>query len=115
VGLTTLDCIYRVDHVPTADEKVVAQDSLLVAGGPATNAAVMFRHLGHQAAVVSALGQHPITSLIRTDLAAQQVELSDLTPNSPNPPPLSTILVTAAELAAHHCQYFGTRAGLSNF
>lgn len=96
VGLTTLDCIYRVERVPTADEKVVAQDSLLVAGGPATNAAVMFRHLGDQAVIAAALGQHAIASLVRADLAAQRVDLMDLTPTCPEPPPLSTILVTAA-------------------
>ncbi|MEM6869477.1 MAG: sugar kinase, partial [Cyanobacteria bacterium P01_C01_bin.121] len=38
VGMTTLDCIYRAEHPPTANEKVVAQKSLMVAGGPATNA-----------------------------------------------------------------------------
>lgn len=95
VGLTTLDCIYRVEHVPSADEKVVAQESLLVAGGPATNAAVMFRHLGHEAVVVSALGKHPVASLIRADLAEQKVQLIDLMPDAVEPPPLSTILVTA--------------------
>lgn len=96
MGLTTLDCIYRVEHIPGADEKVVAQESLLVAGGPATNAAVMFRHLGHKAVVVSALGDHPVTSLIQADLAEQKVKLIDLMPATLEPPPLSTILVTAA-------------------
>jgi len=96
VGLTTLDCIYRVEQVPAADEKVVAQDSLLVAGGPATNAAVMFRHLGNEAVVASALGSHAITSLVRADLAEQAVETIDLTPMAVDPPPVSTILVTAA-------------------
>lgn len=96
VGLTTLDCIYRVGHVPTADEKVLAHDSLLVAGGPATNAAVMFRYLGNEAILLSAVGRHPTASLIHADLATQQVTLVDLTPSSDQPPPLSTILVTAA-------------------
>lgn len=96
MGLTTLDCIYRVDRVPAADEKVVARDSLMVAGGPATNAAVMFRHLGNEAIVVSALGQHPVTSLIRLDLKEQGVDHMDLLPNEASSPPLSTIMVTAA-------------------
>lgn len=96
VGLTTLDCIYQVDHVPQPDEKLVAQDCLLVAGGPATNAAVAFRHLGNQATVLSALGRHSVTSLIQADLAEQGVKIIDLLPNTADPPPLSTILVTAA-------------------
>ncbi|MGF1567884.1 MAG: PfkB family carbohydrate kinase [Nodosilinea sp.] len=96
VGLITLDFIYQVAQVPTRDEKVVAQDALLVAGGPATNAAVTFGHFGHQARVMGALGQHPVTSLVHADLAAHGVEVMDLSPDATEPPPLSTILVTAA-------------------
>ncbi len=98
VGLITLDCIYRVDSVPASDEKIVAQDCLLVAGGPATNAAVAFRWLDQGAQLVGAVGQHPLTSLIRADLAAQGVELCNeqVDEQTQAPPPLSTILVTAA-------------------
>jgi len=96
VGLITLDCIYRVDSVPASDEKIVAQDCLLVAGGPVTNAAVAFCYLGQEARLLGALGQHPLTSLIRADLAAQGVDIWDWQAQSLAPPPLSTILVTAA-------------------
>ncbi len=96
VGLITLDCIYRVDHVPASDEKLVALDSLLVAGGPATNAAIAFAALGNRATLVGALGQHPLAHLIHTDLSRYGVEVVDLTPDLDAPPPLSTILVTAA-------------------
>ncbi|HEY9762139.1 MAG TPA: PfkB family carbohydrate kinase [Trichocoleus sp.] len=96
VGLVTLDCIYQVEHVPASDEKLVASDSLLVAGGPATNAAVAFRYLGNSAAVMGVLGQHAVGSLIRADLTEQKVILHDLMPNRVDPPPLSTILVTTS-------------------
>ncbi len=96
MGLITLDCIYRVDHVPSSDEKMVADDSLLVAGGPATNAAIAFAALGNRARVVGALGQHPLAALVRAELASYGVEVIDLTPHRADPPPLSTILVTAA-------------------
>ncbi|MGF1517588.1 MAG: PfkB family carbohydrate kinase [Nodosilinea sp.] len=96
VGLITLDCIYRVSHVPSSDEKLVAEDSLLVAGGPATNAAIAFAALGHRAVVMGALGQHPLARLIRAELASYGVEVVDLTPELDAPPPLSTILVTAS-------------------
>ncbi|PSN14331.1 ribokinase, partial [filamentous cyanobacterium CCT1] len=96
VGLITLDCIYRVDHVPSSDEKIVAADSLLVAGGPATNAAIAFAALGNRATVVGSLGQHPLTALIRAELATYSIDVVDLTPDLQAPPPLSTILVTAA-------------------
>ena len=96
MGLITLDCIYRVDHVPSSDEKLVAEESLLVAGGPATNAAIAFAALGNRARLAGALGQHPLADLIRTDLATYGVEVVDLTSELRSPPPLSTILVTAA-------------------
>ncbi|MGB3136913.1 MAG: PfkB family carbohydrate kinase [Nodosilinea sp.] len=96
VGLITLDCIYRVDHVPHSDEKIVAEASLLAAGGPATNAAIAFAALGNRATLVGALGQHPLATLIRAELADYGVEVVDLMPQLAAPPPLSTILVTAA-------------------
>lgn len=95
VGLITLDCLYRIDHVPASDEKIVAADSLLVAGGPATNAAVAFRQLGNEAVLLGSVGHHAMTSLIRADLEHCGVTLVDGDRDRQAPPPLSTILVTA--------------------
>ena len=95
VGLTTLDLIYGVAHLPQSNEKQTAADLAIAAGGPATNAAVTFRHLGNQAKLMSAVGQHPLTGLVRADLATQQVELVDLAPDRIDPLPLSSIMVTA--------------------
>jgi sugar/nucleoside kinase (ribokinase family) len=94
VGITTLDLIYGVSHIPQANEKQTAAALEIAAGGPATNAAVTFRHLGDRAKLLSVLGQHPLTDLVRADLDAQQVELLDLMPDRAEPPPLSSILVT---------------------
>jgi sugar/nucleoside kinase (ribokinase family) len=94
VGLTTLDLMYGVAGLPQANEKQVATDLAIAAGGPATNAAVAFRHLGNQAVLLSAVGQHPLVELVRSDLGAQQVELRDLASARTEPPPLSSILVT---------------------
>jgi sugar/nucleoside kinase (ribokinase family) len=95
VGLTTLDLIYGVAHLPKSNEKQTAADLAIAAGGPATNAAVTFRHLGNRAKLLSVIGQHPLTGLVRADLAAQQVEILDLAPDRDDPPPLSSIMVTA--------------------
>lgn len=96
VGLTTLDLIYQAVHPPAANQKIVALDYVMAAGGPATNAAVAFSHAGGNATVLAALGEHPMTQLIRTELADYQVKLADLTPDSSTPPPVSSIIVTAA-------------------
>ncbi|MEB3356751.1 MAG: PfkB family carbohydrate kinase [Synechococcales bacterium] len=96
VGLITLDLIYRVAQLPQANQKIVALDTVLAAGGPATNAAVAFSHLGNRATVLGVLGCHPLRSLISTDLENCGVAIADLQPTHTAPPPTSSILVTAA-------------------
>ncbi|MFQ3627833.1 MAG: PfkB family carbohydrate kinase [Cyanobacteriota bacterium] len=96
VGLTTLDLIYQVEAVPSSNQKVVARDVAIAAGGPATNAAVTFAHLGGEAVLLSSLGQHPMTGLIRADLATWGVQSFDLDPERQDSPAVSSILVTAA-------------------
>lgn len=94
VGLVTLDLIYLVDRPPLPNQKIVASDYTVSAGGPATNAAVAFSHLGKSAIVLGALGTHPMTQLIRSDLQQCGVTLLDLAPNRAEPPPVSSIMVT---------------------
>ena len=96
VGLITLDCIYQTRSALQSNEKQVAEDVLLAAGGPATNAAIAFSALGGHAKLVGVLGQHPLATVIRDDLAQHGVELVDLLPTVTAPPPFSSILVNAA-------------------
>ncbi|PSB11550.1 ribokinase [Pleurocapsa sp. CCALA 161] len=96
VGLTTLDFIYLSDRPVQANQKLVAQEYLTVAGGPATNAAVTFNYFGNQAKLLSVLGKHPLTELIKSDLAQQGVATVDLIPDKSDTPPVSSIIVTAA-------------------
>jgi len=94
VGLITLDLIYLADSPPQNNQKLVATDYTVAAGGPATNAAVAFSHLGNQATVLGVLGSHPMTQLIYTDLENYQVAIIDLDSNKDTPPPVSSIIVT---------------------
>ncbi len=98
VGVTTLDCIYQADHPPSANEKVAASKSLMVAGGPATNAAVTFAQLhgSNRATLASVIGSHPLTGIITEDLLGQGVTLADLDSQRIAPPPISSIVVSAA-------------------
>ncbi|ABW30198.1 PfkB family carbohydrate kinase [Acaryochloris marina] len=96
IGLSTLDIIYLASGPPQANQKLVALDSLISAGGPATNAAATFAHLGNSAHLLSAMGQHPITQLMRSDLASVSPSIlhTDLTPTQTQSPPVSSIVVT---------------------
>ncbi|MDZ7955730.1 sugar kinase [Nostoc sp. DedQUE09] len=94
VGLATLDLIYLADSAPKNNQKIVATDHTLAAGGPATNAAVTFNYLGNQATVLGVVGSHPMTQLIRDDLANYKVAIADLKPSTDLVPPVSSIIVT---------------------
>ncbi|GAB7052963.1 PfkB family carbohydrate kinase [Catenuloplanes indicus] len=95
-GLCTLDVIQSVTRVPGANEKVTALRQTVAAGGPATNAAVTFAHLGGTATLLTGIGRHPLAGGIRADLASCRVAVRDLTPDHDGPPSVSSILVTAA-------------------
>ena len=94
VGLATLDFIYLTNNFLKQNEKIVAIDQTIAAGGPASNAAVTFAHLGNQANLLTVIGKHPISNLIKTDLANYNVQIKDLDPQKLNPPPVSSIIVT---------------------
>lgn len=93
VGLTTLDIIYLTDHFPHSNEKIVALDQTIAAGGPATNAAITFQYFNHQATVLSMIGSHPISQLICAELEECEISVFDLDPFYQEPPPASSIIV----------------------
>lgn len=94
VGLLTLDLIYLTAKLPRPNQKQVALDYTLAAGGPATNSAVTFRYLGDRSTLLSAAGTHPMTHFALAELHQQQVKLVDLNPTHVDPIATSSILVT---------------------
>ena len=96
VGLTTLDFIYQSDRPLQPNQKLVARDYLTAAGGPATNAAVAFSYFDNWAKLLTVLGQHPTSQLIRSDLDNYPVEIVDLIPDRLDSPPVSSIIVLTA-------------------
>lgn len=94
LGLATLDLVYLAEKPPGENQKVVAVDSTIAAGGPATNAAVAFSGLGNAAVLAGVFGTHAIAQLIRADLAEYNVRIIDLQPGRSHSPPVSSIIVT---------------------
>ncbi|MGK7935928.1 MAG: sugar kinase [Xenococcaceae cyanobacterium] len=94
IGLTTLDLIYLTTRLPRNNEKIVALQQTIAAGGPATNAAVTFNCLGSKAKLLSIIGKHPLSNLIQSDLEEYAVESSDLEADKSQSPPVSSIFVT---------------------
>jgi sugar/nucleoside kinase (ribokinase family) len=96
VGLSTIDVIYSLKSFPEPNSKVTAKSQNVFVGGPATNAAITFAHLGGQATLVTALGRHPLASLVRGELRKYSVRLTDLHPAFDEVPVISSIFVNSA-------------------
>jgi sugar/nucleoside kinase (ribokinase family) len=92
-GVAVLDVQQTVDRLPGPDEKLVANDLLVASGGPAANAAVTAAALGVGARLVTRIGDSPLGTLIRADLAAHGVEVVDHA-GPRDQPAVSTVLVT---------------------
>jgi sugar/nucleoside kinase (ribokinase family) len=96
VGLVTVDIIYLAEAPPGPNQKLAADDFSLAAGGPATNAAVAFAHLGGEATVIGVLGRHALAGLVSAELAGRGIRLLDLKPEEATAPPLSSVVVSRA-------------------
>lgn len=106
VGLITLDFLYLAEEFPNRNQKIVAADYTVAAGGPATNAAVTFNYLGKSsqkfleqslqkpAQVCGVLGATSLAEIIRCELKQQGVEIIDLMPESNSLPPISSVIIT---------------------
>jgi sugar/nucleoside kinase (ribokinase family) len=95
VGLSTIDVLYYVDSLPSFDSKVVARSQTVLVGGPATNAAIAFSHLGGAAILVTTIGRHPLAQLVADDLDQFPIKYVDLDPQFDKAPVLSSIVVSA--------------------
>ncbi len=92
-GLATVDVVQTVAAPPGANDKIVASAAIVEGGGPALNGAVAAALLGASAVLVSAVGDGPLSGVVRADLYRYAVELADCGPPGYDPP-LSTVLVT---------------------
>ena len=94
VGLTTIDIQYLVDTFPASNSKTVAATFAMSVGGPATNAAIAFAHLGGKSHLMSAIGNNQFTPFIESELRHYNVEFTDLSPLANQLPTVSSIVTT---------------------
>ena len=93
VGLSTIDLIHTVDAFPSPNSKAVAHAQELFVGGPATNAAITFSHLGGKTTLAAAVGRNQLAAIIKDDLQRNCIELFDLTPDNDELPAISSVWV----------------------
>jgi sugar/nucleoside kinase (ribokinase family) len=96
VGLSTVDVIYNLNDFPLENQKVVAQSQEVLVGGPATNAAITFGFLGGTPTLATPVGRHALASLVREECRRYGVQLIDLTPETEEIPPISSVWVDRA-------------------
>jgi len=65
-------------------------------GGPATNAAIAFAHLGGQATLVTAVGRHLMAQTVRQEFERNSVQPIDLNPDLDDVPVISSAAVDRA-------------------
>jgi sugar/nucleoside kinase (ribokinase family) len=94
VGLTTIDIQYLVDTFPASNSKTVAGTFAMSIGGPATNAAIAFAHLGGKRHLMTAIGNNQFTPFIESELHHYNVEFTDLSPLANQLPTVSSIVTT---------------------
>jgi sugar/nucleoside kinase (ribokinase family) len=94
VGLTTIDIQYLVDTFPALNSKTVAGTFAMSVGGPATNAAITFAHLGGKSHLMSAIGNNQFTPFIESELHHYNVEFTDLSPLASQLLTVSSIVTT---------------------
>jgi sugar/nucleoside kinase (ribokinase family) len=95
IGLCTFDIIQSVMRIPGPNEKATALRQVVAAGGPATNAAVAFAHLGGHASLITAVGTHALSRGMHADLQLAEVEVIDADVNESESPTVSSIMVIA--------------------
>ena len=95
LGRSTLDALYRLDHLPAEDTKVYARDFQAAPGGPALNAALTNALLGGESMLVSAVGGGPWAAPIRAELDRHRIALLDLAAGTEYETPLTTVLIAA--------------------
>lgn len=111
-GLCTVDLVQRVAEFPEPGVKLQSTSVSMAAGGPAANAAVTVAALGAVPTLLTAIGGHPIASVIHADLASCGVSVVDLA-DGDEPPAVSAVVVRERDgertVVSHNAA--GTRLG----
>ena len=74
-GVSVIDFIFKLDHIPKEFEKFRARDASISGGGIAANAAVAISKLGGTASLATRLGDDEIGLMIKKELIEEGVNI----------------------------------------
>lgn len=97
VGIATVDTIVLVEKYPTANERVVALQSVRAVGGPATTAAVTMARLGIDVALSCVIGDDEDGRFIFDTLKREGVDTRNVVVNPSIHTAIGTIVVSKSE------------------
>ncbi len=94
IGLTTIDIQYYVDEFPNPNTKVKTHPPTIFVGGPSANAAVAFARLNGQADLLTAVGENPFSSIVKSDFEAYGVQYIDACGNQEFKPVIASVVTS---------------------
>ena len=95
VGSAVMDFVFHLDTLPCAPMKYGTEDALMVGGGCAANAAVAVARLGGSAVLGARVGDDRIGDMILADLAAEGVDVANVTRNAGGRSSYSSVYIDA--------------------
>jgi len=81
IGRTTLDLIFKMDHLPKVNSKKKADQFLEAAGGPACNASIICSHLGADVTFFTVIGNGGSAQVVSNELKNLGIKYVDFSPN----------------------------------
>lgn len=107
IGLTTVDIQYFVESHPLENSKVKSKEKpLVVAGGPAANAAVAFSVLKGQADFLTCIGENAFRRVLSDDFMASKVKVVDAMGEKKYDPVIASVLTNTSNsdrtIITHH-------------
>ncbi len=97
VGIATVDTIVLVDRYPSANERVVALDSIRAVGGPATTAAVTLARLGVETALSCVIGDDDAGRFVFETLKREGIDTQHVVVDKSVRTATGTIVVSRSE------------------
>ncbi len=97
VGIATVDTIVLVDKYPSANERVVALDSIRAVGGPATTAAVTLARLGVETALSCVIGDDDAGRFVFETLKHEGIDTQHVVVDKSVRTATGTIVVSRSE------------------
>ena len=91
-GLLTIDLHFFTDHYPEENTKTKVNKFDSYIGGPATNAAITFQHLGGDGKLVTAIGENSFNAMIHEEIKMYNIDVTDLKFNEKSDPVFASII-----------------------